>query len=199
MTRYAVVVRDEVYNKCCNADNLYRIKGYITDNKKDSEELTGELDKLLSKKLAQNGEGVKFSSYYSRYRAGLMFSGLIIFLGAFLGLLFLVATGSIIFFKQLSEANDDKDRYKILRNIGVTKKEIRISISKQIFVVFALPLGVGIMHSLVASTLLSKMIKIDLTLPIILTVSAYSAIYMIYYFLTASSYYNIVNANGKYS
>ena len=194
MTRYAVVVRDEVYNKYCKAGNLYRIKGYITDNEKDSEKLTGELDKLLSKKLIQNGEGVKFSSYYSRYKAGLMFSGLIIFLGAFLGLLFLVATGSIIFFKQLSEANDDRDRYKILRNIGVTKKEIRISISKQIFIVFALPLGIGIMHSLVASSLLSRMLKVDLTLPIIVTVSAYSAIYMIYYFLTVNSYYNIVNA-----
>lgn len=199
MTRYAVVVKDEVYNKYRSESNLYRIKGYITGNKKDSEALTYELTDFMSKKLpTKAGDPFKFSSYYSEYRAGLLFSGIIIFIGAFLGLLFLVATGSIIFFKQLSEANDDKGRYEILRKIGVTKKEIKASISKQIFIVFALPLVIGITHSLVASTLLSKIIRMDLTLPIIITVSAYTVIYMIYYFLTVNSYYSTINSNSYY-
>lgn len=197
MMRYSVVVSDEVYNKYHTKDNTYRIKGYITDNKKDSEGLTNELTSLLSRQLPKEGKDfLTYSSYYLDYRAGLTFSGVIIFIGAFLGLLFLVATGSIIFFKQLSEAGDDKGRYEILRNIGVTNKEIKASISKQIFIVFALPLVIGIMHSLVASTLLSRMVKVNLTLPIIITVSAYTVIYMIYYFLTVSAYYNIINSKG---
>jgi putative ABC transport system permease protein len=196
MTRRVVVVKDEVYNKYRAEDNSYRIKGYITENKKDSEELTKELTGILSKQLpGSDGGPVTFSSYYTHYKAGLMFSGIVIFIGAFLGLLFLAATGSIIFFKQLSEANDDKRRYEILRNIGVTNKEIKASISKQIFIVFALPLVIGIMHSLVASTLLSRVTKVNLTLPIIITVSAYTVIYMVYYFLTVSSYYKIINSN----
>jgi putative ABC transport system permease protein len=196
MTRRVVVVKDEVYNKYRAEDNSYRIKGYITENKKDSEELTKELTGILSKQLpGSDGGPVTFSSYYTQYKAGLMFSGIVIFIGAFLGLLFLAATGSIIFFKQLSEANDDKRRYEILRNIGVTNKEIKASISKQIFIVFALPLVIGIMHSLVASTLLSRVTKVNLTLPIIITVSAYTVIYMVYYFLTVSSYYKIINSN----
>lgn len=197
MMRNAVVVKDMVYNKYTTKDNAYRIRGYVTDNKKDSEKLTNELTSLLSQELPQNAEDfLKFTSYYSQYKGGLVYSGLIIFISAFLGLLFLAATGSIIFFKQLSEASDDKSRYKILRNIGVTNKEIKKSISKQILVVFALPLVIGIMHSLVASTLLSKIMRINLTLPIILTVGAYTVIYMIYYFLTVNSYYNIVNSEG---
>jgi putative ABC transport system permease protein len=196
MMRYSVVVPDEVYNKYHTKDNNYRIKGYITDNKKDSEELTNELTGILSQQIPEDAQSfLKISSYYSDYKAGLIFSGIIIFIGAFLGLLFLVATGSIIFFKQLSEANDDKGRYEILRNIGVTNKEIKASISKQIFIVFAMPLVIGIMHSLVASTLLSRLMKVNLTLPIMITVSAYTVIYMIYYFLTVSSYYNIINSN----
>jgi len=194
LMRYSVVVKDEVYNKYHTKDNNYRIKGYITDNKKDSEALTKEITALLTEQLPRTeGDSSTFSAYYSEYRGGLTYSGLIVFIGAFLGLLFLAATGSIIFFKQLSEANDDKNRYKILKNIGVTNKEIKASISKQIFIVFALPLVIGIIHSLVASTLLSQMIRINLTLPIIITVSAYTAIYMIYYFLTVNSYFNIIN------
>lgn len=196
LMRYSVVVKDEVYNKYHTKDNNYRIKGYITDNKKDSEALTKELTALLTENLPKTeGDSSAFSAYYSEYRGGLTYSGLIVFIGAFLGLLFLAATGSIIFFKQLSEANDDKNRYKILKNIGVTSKEIKASISKQIFIVFALPLVIGIIHSLVASTLLAQMIRINLTLPIIITVSAYTAIYMIYYFLTVNSYFNIINSN----
>lgn len=196
MMRYAVVVTDEVYKKYYTADNLFRVKGYITDNKKDSEGLTNELTNLLSEQLPQNnGNSLTFTSYYSEYRGGLSISGIVIFIGAFLGLVFLMATGSIIFFKQLSEANDDKDRYEILRKIGVTNKEIKASISKQIFMVFALPLVIGIIHSLVASTLLSKIMRVSLTLPIIITIIAYTIIYMIYYFLTVNSYYNIVKSN----
>lgn len=131
MLRRAVVVKDEVYNKYLTRDNIYRIKGYITDNKKESEGLTKELMSILSAEIPKNnGDFLTLSSYYSDYKTGLTFSGLVIFIGAFLGLLFLVATGSIIFFKLLSEASDDKIRYDILRSIGVTNKEIRASISK---------------------------------------------------------------------
>ncbi|WP_238883846.1 FtsX-like permease family protein [Clostridium sp. YIM B02551] len=195
MIRRVVVVKDGVYNKYYAKDNLYRIKGYITDNKKDSEELTNEFISLINNKLPKSdGSYYNYSAYYEDYRAGLTYSGLIIFIGAFLGLVFLVATGSIIFFKQLSEANDDKNRYEILKKIGVTSKEIKASISKQIFMIFALPLGVGIIHSLVASTLLSKITRMNLTLPIIITIGAYTIIYMIYYFLTVNSYYDIINS-----
>lgn len=198
MMRSALVVKDEVYNKYSTENNAYRIRGYVTDNKKDSEELTMELTTLLSQELPQKDEEFfKFTSYYSQYKSGVAYSGIIIFIGAFLGLLFLAATGSIIFFKQLSEANDDKNRYKILRNIGVTNKEIKASISKQIFVVFALPLMIGIMHSLMASTLLSKIMRMNLTLPIIITIGFYTVIYMIYYFLTVNSYYGIVSTNDQ--
>lgn len=197
MINEAIVVKDEVYNSYRKDDNVYRIKGYITANKKDSKDLTKELEGMIPKEFTKfNGDFIKFTSYYDQYVSGLSFSGVIIFIGAFLGLLFLVATGSIIFFKQLSEANEDKNRYKILRNIGVTNNEIRASIKKQIFMIFALPLAIGIMHSLVASTLLGKTINTNLTIPIILTISAYSIIYMIYYFLTVSSYYNIVNSKN---
>ncbi|GFP76536.1 FtsX-like permease family protein [Clostridium fungisolvens] len=197
MMRNSVVVSDEVYNNYRTNANTYRIKGYITDNKKDSEDLTKGITKLVSEEIPQkDGEPFVFSSYYMDYRAGITYSGLIIFLGAFLGLLFLIATGSIIFFKQLSEANDDKSRYGILRKIGLTNKEIKISISKQIFIVFSLPLVIGITHSLVASTLLSKIMRINLALPITLTIGAYTVIYMVYYFLTVNSYYNIVSSDN---
>lgn len=193
MMSTVAVVKDEVYNKSYKPENVYRIKGYITDNRKDSAELTKEITALMPK---TSHWPLSYSSYYSQYRGGLAASGATIFIGAFLGLVFLAATGSIIFFKQLSEANDDKNRYKIIKNIGVTNKEIKSSISKQILIVFLLPLIVGITHSLVASSLLSRVFNTDFTIPIFITMGAYTFIYMLYYFLTVNSYYNIVNGDN---
>ncbi|SKC86468.1 FtsX-like permease family protein [Maledivibacter halophilus] len=190
-----LVVKDEIYNEHYNKDNIIFGKAYINGNQKNSEELTEELTKLLTRTNMKKDEiGRQFTSYYYNYKEGLISSGLTVFIGAFLGLVFLLSTGSIIFFKQLSEASDDKGRYKILRNIGVSKKEIKISIAKQMFFVFLLPLAVGIMHSLVATALLNKILNVNLAIPLSLSMGAYTIIYMVYYILTVNSYDKIVNS-----
>lgn len=67
------------------------------------------------------------------YKEGKEGNALMLFILGFLGLVFLAATGSIIYFKQLTEANEAKDNYEILRKLGVSKKDIRNSIRKQTF------------------------------------------------------------------
>lgn len=184
-----LVVKDNIYDEAYNAGAIFRINSYITDNKNDSEKLDIKLNEFMK------GKEVNFSSYYTMYIEQLRLNGLVIFIGSFLGLVFLSATGSIIFFKQLSEANDDKQRYRILRNIGVSKKEIRGSISKQMLFVFLLPLVVGAIHSIVAITLLSQMVGRNFTVPVFVTIGLYTLIYFVYYILTINSYSKIVNAN----
>ncbi len=192
-----LIVKDGIYKKFYNEEKIIRGKGYIVKNEKESKELTDEINKLYSSAGLDEGKFLrKFTDHYSNYRAGLVSSGLTIFIGAFLGLVFLLATGSIIFFKQLSEAHDDKKRYRILKNIGIDRSEIKKSISKQILCVFALPLLVGTAHSLVAVSILGIVLKMELTVPISITLGAYTLIYTIYYFLTVNAYSKIVNAKG---
>ena len=64
----------------------------------------------------------QFSDFYTTFRGDIEASGLIMFSGIFLGLVFLLATGSIIYFKQLTEAHADRERYIVLRKLGVTKR-----------------------------------------------------------------------------
>lgn len=192
-----LVVKDELFNEAYSSGSLYRTVGYMNDNRKNSKELTDELIKFMEvQNVKKLRTGAHISAYYPVYVEQLRINGLIIFIGAFLGLVFLTATGSIIFFKQLSEANDDKYRYKILKNIGVSKKEITLSISKQMLFVFLLPLLVGAVHSLVAITLLSKMLASNLIVPVAVTIGIYTVIYFVYYLLTVSSYSKLVNTNA---
>lgn len=193
----SIVVKDEVYKSLYNEKDAFYVKVYKTDNERNSKALTEELVKLANNYKVEesdiNVSGSSLLNYYSAYRSGLAVSGLLIFISSFLGLVFLLATGSIIFFKQLSEASDDKERYTLLKKIGITKKEIKRSISKQLLFVFLLPLVLGIAHSLVAVSALKVVLKINLLIPLSTSIAAYIVIYMFYYLLTVSSYNKIVN------
>ena len=67
------------------------------------------------------------------------------FLGIFLGSLFLMATVLIIYYKQISEGFDDKERFDIMQKVGMSKIEIKKSIQSQIRMVFFLPLLVALL------------------------------------------------------
>lgn len=62
------------------------------------------------------------------------------FVGVFLGTLFIMATILIIYYKQISEGYDDKERFTIMEKVGMDKREIRRTIRSQVLTVFFLPL-----------------------------------------------------------
>ncbi|GMX62881.1 ABC transporter permease [Paenibacillus elgii] len=184
-----VVVSDEVFARLQKEAPLVNLEAYKMTHEDDAKSLTSEIQSMLPREA-------HFSSFYTDYAAGMESSGLIIFMGGFLGLVFLAATGSIIYFKQLTEANADKDRYVILHKIGVNKKEIRKTIAKQILFVFALPLIAGIAHCAVALTALSRLIQTNLVIPVLICIGAYACMYIVYYFLTVNTYYKIVTKSN---
>jgi putative ABC transport system permease protein len=193
VANYIAVVDDDVYEQLIDKGKIVFGKAYIISNAKDSEALTEEIYSTLAVAgMDFKDQSQHFSAYYNKYKAEIVGSGLTIFVGAFLGLVFLLATGSIIFFKQLSEANEDKKRYNILQNVGFDKRDIKSIISKQMLFVFMLPLSVGITHSIVAVSILKKVLDMDVFVPLTVTICIYTLIYMIYYFLTVSSYSKLV-------
>lgn len=88
-----------------------------------------------------SGEGVAVNSRQGNAADLYAMYGGFLFLGIFLGLLFLLATALIIYYKQISEGYEDQRRYQILRQVGMTDREVRASIHTQILLVFFLPLG----------------------------------------------------------
>ncbi|WP_313804504.1 ABC transporter permease [Cytobacillus sp.] len=180
-----VVISDELFSKFASGTELVNMEVFKLKNEEDAKIVTKEVQTLLP-------EEARFSSFYADYSHGMESTGLLIFIGGFLGLVFLAATGSIIYFKQLTEATMDKDRYGILYKIGVNKKEVKKSISKQILFIFSLPLLAGIAHSIVALTALSKLMQTNLMTPVIICIGIYTCIYIAYYFLTVRNYYKII-------
>lgn len=129
-----------------------------------------------------------------------MIYGGLLFIGIFLGLLFTMATVLIMYYKQVSEGYEDKVRFEVMQKVGLSKKEIRKSISSQVLLVFFLPIVTAVIHIAFAFKMISKMLAVfNLTnMPLFLTctlgtILAFTLIYGIAYYLTAKSYYKIVS------
>lgn len=123
----------------------------------------------------------------------------IFFVGIILGLGFIVSTVLAIYYKQLSEGIEDKNRFKTMRQLGMTDKEAKKSISKQMGLVFFLPLIFAFVHSIFAIPIITKFLELlsllNTSLYMICLVSVF-AFYIIFYFvtfkLTEKTYNNIV-------
>ena len=127
-----------------------------------------------------------------------MYGGFL-FLGIFLGLLFLLATALIIYYKQISEGYEDQRRYQILRQGGMTDREVRASIHSQILLVFFLPLCTAGIHTAAAYPMVSKLLTLfQLTstghyaLCTAGTLAVFCAVYALVYGLTARAYRRII-------
>lgn len=155
---------------------------------------TVDLSEKISKQIP---EEALFSSAPQDFQASIESLGSLLFIGSFLGLVFLAATGSIIYFKVLTEAEEDKSQYNMLHKMGVNAKEMRKSIASQVFVIFFVPLTVGLLHSAVALKAFSGLLMMDLAKPVLIWMIAYTVIYGLYYILTVASYNRIITQNNK--
>lgn len=122
-----------------------------------------------------------------------------LFIGVFVGLLFLMGTVLIIYYKQISEGLDDRERFQIMRKVGMSRKEVKRTIHSQVLTVFFLPLGAAVIHVAVAFKVLTRLLRtLNLTnvrleaVCTIGTVLVFSVFYLFVYMITSREYYKIV-------
>lgn len=127
-----------------------------------------------------------------------MYGGLL-FLGAFFAILFLAVTVLMIYFKQITEGYEDKERFDILQQVGMDEKQVRGTINAQVLWVFFLPLATALLHMVFASRILTRMLQSFMLYDWVLVLccalgvsAAFALIYLIAYRMTARAYFKIV-------
>ncbi|MCW6077197.1 FtsX-like permease family protein [Clostridium sporogenes] len=191
-----LIVRDDEFIKLQNQLKKEKYALYLVQNHNRSGKLTKDFNSMITNyEKSKNDPKYRLinSNYYENYRENISSSGTMLFIGCFVGLVFLVCTVSIIFFKQLSEAMEEKYRYKILRNIGVRNKGLKSSIYKQMEFIFFAPLIVGIAHGGVALSIFGEFLNLGILTPITMVAIPYTIVYLIYYFLTVEFYYKAIS------
>ena len=193
---------DELYalQKEALSDGASEIQYYYGFNSDADEETQRIFYRTLLEDYVGHGyEGTIESKADSRSEFVGLYGGFF-FIGIFLGVLFIMATVLIIYYKQISEGYDDKQRYEIMQKVGMTHQEIKNSIRSQVLTVFFLPLIVAGIHIAVAFPIINKLLALlnllNVQLFLTCTVVCYvvfAVMYLLIYLLTARTYYKIVS------
>ena len=125
--------------------------------------------------------------------------GSFLFLGIFLGSLFMMATVLIIYYKQISEGYEDHDRFVVMQQVGMSQREVKRAINKQILLVFFLPLGTAAVHMMFAFPIIRNILLVfslnNVGLFLACTAGTFlvfALVYVIVYRITARVYYRLV-------
>lgn len=123
---------------------------------------------------------------------------------SFVTIIFFIATGSILYFHNLSSMMSNKNEFIILNRMGYNKKKIKRIISKEIFSLFSIPYILGLAHSIFALVAYKTALMDDLLgkssafiLPILFAVIIFTVVYIVYYLLTKRACYKIIFNNKK--
>lgn len=167
-----------------------------------NEKLLYSFEQIRDEAAKSGGNITMLSTNWIQEQRNMMMGivGGLLFVGVFLGALFIMATILIIYYKQISEGYDDKERFQIMEKVGMDQREIRRTIRSQVLTVFFLPLMMAGVHTAFAFPMISRilvgMALQNTQLYIICTVISFlifGVLYGLIYSLTARIYYKIVS------
>ena len=130
-----------------------------------------------------------------------MYAGFL-FIGIFLSTLFIMATILIMYYKQITEGYEDKDRFEIMQKVGLEQKDVKKAIHSQVLTVFFMPLCVAGIHVCFAYPLIEKLLHLLFVSNAMLFIKVtalcfvvFALIYILIYLFTSKVYYGIVRRN----
>lgn len=192
-----VVPNEEVFQKFVSGRYSFTYTGF--NSSQTTEDIVAFANDLTNIFAANNlsfelsVKQLEQEYFYSMY-------GGILFVGVTLGILFILSTVMMIYYKQISEGYEDRERFLIMQKVGLSKEEIRKSIHSQIMLVFFLPLVTAVLHSAVALKIVASCLRMVIVvhmptfiLSVGFTCVLFSLVYGIVYKITSREYYNIVN------
>ncbi len=188
---FTVMPDDIPADENLHPDRIYYIANYDT-NKKSVE----EMDRLLDNEKIME-KGIYSSTRTEIYQRSIGLTALIVFLGLYLGIIFVLASFALLSLKELSQAADSREKYRILRRIGVDERMIYRSLFRQNLIFFSTPLLLAIIHSIfgiqVCIYIMEVFGKTGLLFSIIATSVVLLAIYAIYFTITYRCSRRIIN------
>ena len=140
-----------------NCEGIRSVYGYDLDADEDAQKAEG---KRIQEFVVNSGFAYEVECRAAEQAVMLSLYGGLFFTGAFLALLFTMATALIIYYKQVSEGYEDKDRFAIMQKVGMTKEEVTASIRSQVLMVFFLPLILAGVHLCFAFPIISRLLSL---------------------------------------
>lgn len=195
-TMLTVVLPDQAVKDMKEISSVVNIN-YKNNKEKYDEELFKVLDEFM-KTDSYEKYGFTLLGYTKQLIADLSVgsSTTVVFIGIYLGVVFLISSAAVLALQQLSEASDNISRYVMLKKIGVSKTGINKAIFRQVFIYFMMPLSLAIVHSIFGIQVVNKAIMLvgssSVLLPSFITAIIMIIVYGGYFLATYTGYKGIV-------
>ena len=157
-----------------------------------------EIKQVLDQQLEGLPYGLK--SKDEEREQGYQLNGGFLFLGILLGMIMLIGTVLMIYYKQITEGYEDKENFRIMKQVGLPDSLIRQTIRKQTLWLFILPMIMAIIHGAFASKIIFNLLAMfgirewsQFLIPYITVIIVFAMVYYIVYKITSHVYYDIVN------
>lgn len=141
-----IIVPDSVITEDMRYEN-YFLANYKKTSENEKKEIEDKITTLVKGEM-RSQVSLDGTSKLAIYTASIGLGALVTFIGLYLGIIFLISSAAILALKELSESSDNKERYTVLRRIGVEEKMINKSLFTQIAIFFSFPLILAIIHSI---------------------------------------------------
>ena len=193
---YVAVVKDptKMIDSKLGRGMYYALWNTSTDTSAKTEEFEAYANVLE----ASNDDSITVGSREDAAKDIYGFMGSLLFVGALLSVAFFIGAVLVIYYKQISEGYEDRDRFVILQKLGIDQKTIKKSINRQVLIVFFLPLVTAFIHTAFAFKMYRKIIQLfgvdgNVTLNATIVIGAiFVVVYLIVYQITSRSYYKII-------
>lgn len=189
-----VVVPDDIDISSSEITENFLAANFKGDKDEANSELMSYMDEI-------NGEGAVADTKIDIYTASTGLRAIMIFIGLYLGIIFLISSAAILALKELSDSSDNKEKYGMLRRIGVDDKKLNKALFIQIGIFFMLPLLVAIIHSVFgimsASKIMESMSVTTNISSIVMTALLIIAIYGGYFIVTYFTSKRIINEKSE--
>ncbi|EJO5347393.1 ABC transporter permease [Clostridium botulinum] len=197
---FTIVINDEFLANYKIKSSILNVN-YLDNNRTKYNEKYKNIREMVLKENntkfnIQYMDGITKDSVYSGSKG---ITIIILFVGMYLGIVFLITSMAVLALQQLSEASDSIERYKALKKIGANEKMINKTIFAQTLIYFSLPVILAVIHSVVgikvASDFISLVNRLDIGPSALITVLIFIGVYAGYFYTTYIGYKNIVKSN----
>ncbi|MCI8826890.1 MAG: FtsX-like permease family protein [Lachnospiraceae bacterium] len=189
-----IIIPDNTNLEGYKEEMSYFIANYKENLQMDTDDIAEYIDSdEFNNKINPSDKAwpsIKINSKTQIYNNSIGLTAMIIFIGIYVGIVFMISSSAILALKELSEASDNKEKYNILRRIGVDERQIHHSLFTQSAVFFGLPLALACIHSIFGIKVCNYMFETfgnsGLIYSIFVTAGIIIAVYGVYFLITYS-------------
>ncbi|PEE44111.1 ABC transporter permease [Bacillus pseudomycoides] len=187
-----IAVQDQVYDKVpfiAREDitmSKERIYGFVVDDWMRTKEISHQLNNILGRESGERS--FYFEALTLRWLQAKQTNGLLLMASVLVGIVFFTFAASFIYFRLYTDLDRDQQQYKMISKMGLSKRELKGVVTRQLLIMFFLPIVVAVIHTAVAYIALQQLVDFSILNSSIIILISFVCIQILYFFMTRWRY-----------